>query len=365
MLSVQNLGNHEFWIKKIIIYRDQLISCSNDNTIKFWELDELNKCTKTLYDHKDYIEDILIYKDLLISCSFDKTIKIWDLKSGGNNIKTLTEHTDWIKNILIYQNKLISSSDDKTIKIWDLNLEGDFKCLKTLTGHTEWIKKILIYEDKLISYTNKIIKIWHLDFANIYCIVTLGANNNFYINISLYQNKLIILSSDHSLKIWDLKNNSYYTHNHNVLPGDFNDPSIDIFCYKNKCISYDYFNTEDYKILDFTDKLKTITCPINWSDIIFDRNRLINLDHNIKIWNDYYVILHGGYIYMSDNYKIKKLKYLPYFEDYHRALETIFKIMNSKRILFRNVIYQGVFYKRELKLLEQALEMFNNNTLPK
>ena len=46
---------------------------------------------------------MVIYKDKLISCSGDKTIKIWDMNMNlnlkGENIqpiKTLEDHTDWV-----------------------------------------------------------------------------------------------------------------------------------------------------------------------------------------------------------------------------------------------------------------------------
>ena len=56
----------------------------------------------------------------LVSGSEDKTIKIWDLESG-NCIKTLQGHTNIVRCIkLLPSGELVSSSDDNTINVWDL-----------------------------------------------------------------------------------------------------------------------------------------------------------------------------------------------------------------------------------------------------
>ena len=68
----------------------------------------------------------------LISASQDKTIKIWNLETC-TCIKTLYGHTSGVTCIRLYQyNLLISSSGDQLIKIWNLE---DGTCIKTLIGH--------------------------------------------------------------------------------------------------------------------------------------------------------------------------------------------------------------------------------------
>ena len=84
---------------------------------------------------------MVVYKDKLISSSNDRTIKIWDLKEESGNInpiRTWEGHTDRINNMLIYKDKLISCSCDKTIKIWNLNLKGNLvENVETYNIHTD------------------------------------------------------------------------------------------------------------------------------------------------------------------------------------------------------------------------------------
>ena len=78
--------------------------------------------------------------------------------------------------------------------------------------------------------------------------------------------------------------------------------------------------------------------------------------HNISINN---LIFYKGYLCGNYENKIKVLKYLPYFEDYHNAILTVFKIMNSRDFLFRKELYVGKLYTREIKLL---MDMHNKYT---
>ena len=67
----------------MVVYGDKLISCSNDYTIKFWDLNQKGKNgkpIKTLEGHTNKVICMVVYEDKLISCSEDTTVKIWDLK---------------------------------------------------------------------------------------------------------------------------------------------------------------------------------------------------------------------------------------------------------------------------------------------
>ena len=65
-----------------------LISCSGDSLIKIWGLNigvidmKLN-LIKTLKGHEGFIRKIMIYKEnLLVSCSDDASLKFWQLPEG-------------------------------------------------------------------------------------------------------------------------------------------------------------------------------------------------------------------------------------------------------------------------------------------
>ena len=74
----------------------------------------------------------LNYKKELISCSDDKTIKLWNLTSGVCLI-TLQGHENPICCLkYLSNNKLVSGRNNGVIKVWDLKY---FECTKTFSDH--------------------------------------------------------------------------------------------------------------------------------------------------------------------------------------------------------------------------------------
>jgi len=57
------------------------------------------------------------------TCSDDSSIKLWDIRNTNENIKTLTGHTGWVKNMNFNSStkQLITSAFDETLRLWDLD----------------------------------------------------------------------------------------------------------------------------------------------------------------------------------------------------------------------------------------------------
>jgi WD40 repeat protein len=54
----------------------------------------------------------------LVSCSRDKTIRFWDLQTG-KTVKTLTGHSDYVRCLLLLaDDRIVSGSDDHTMRVW-------------------------------------------------------------------------------------------------------------------------------------------------------------------------------------------------------------------------------------------------------
>ena len=81
----------------------------------------------TLKGHEDAVFALLVLPNGdLVSASDDKTIKIWDLNKKIEKT-TLTSHKDGVRALALLKNgDLASASYDSTIKIWNLN-DGSVK----------------------------------------------------------------------------------------------------------------------------------------------------------------------------------------------------------------------------------------------
>ena len=64
-----------------------------DKVIKIWDASS-GQCLKTLMGHDNWIRGVCWAPNghALLSCSDDKTIKVWDLKAGGRCSKTVEAH---------------------------------------------------------------------------------------------------------------------------------------------------------------------------------------------------------------------------------------------------------------------------------
>jgi WD40 repeat protein len=225
---------------------NKLISVSNDETIKIWNL-ETGQCLMTLNDHQDWISSILITSNnKFISGSLDNTIKIWDLnsyeclttltnqtyvqslclisceeiacgcKDGSINIWKLSNsikinsfkaHDDLISYLLLVDsNKLISCSgkNDKRIKIWNL---ATFECVKTLEGHSNYINylELTSYRDLLSCSDDKTVKLWKIETGQILKLIQFNHPVNC---VKTLNEDLIATALDNGeIEIYDLKKN--------------------------------------------------------------------------------------------------------------------------------------------------------------
>ncbi len=99
----------------------KLASCSDDNTVKLWDL-QTGQCTQTLEGHACPIISLSFHPQgkLLASGSLDRTIKIWDIQQGML-IRTLHGHTRPVSSVKYAPTGelLVSSSEDSTIRFWN------------------------------------------------------------------------------------------------------------------------------------------------------------------------------------------------------------------------------------------------------
>jgi WD40 repeat protein len=98
----------------------------------------------------------------LISGSADKTARIWDITSG-NTLHTLQGHTDYIYAVAFSpDNQLaVTGSDDHTLKLWQVS-DGSLQA--TLEGHDDKVKSVAFTPDGhyiLSGSYDKTIRLWN------------------------------------------------------------------------------------------------------------------------------------------------------------------------------------------------------------
>ena len=135
---IRNFTGHSGSIYSLCLSADgqTLISGSRDTTIKVWHLHTINTYNSnstnrligdglidTLTGHSDSINAVAITHSgqIIVSGSEDNTIKLWDLKTG-NCLTTLEGHEAGVRAVAISPDGqlLVSGSADNTIKLWQI-----------------------------------------------------------------------------------------------------------------------------------------------------------------------------------------------------------------------------------------------------
>lgn len=71
-----------------------------DKVIKIWDT-STGQCIRTLVGHDNWIRGVCWSPNgkFLLSCSDDKTVRVWDLKAGGRCSKTIDAHQHFVTSI--------------------------------------------------------------------------------------------------------------------------------------------------------------------------------------------------------------------------------------------------------------------------
>ncbi len=112
------LDGHYEDIKSLkLIDNNTLASCSEDTTVKIWDL-KSGKCLRTLKGHSNGALSLQLVGENKLASGADQSIIIWDLQSG-QNIRALKGHLGGVWSLQLLANGHLSSgSGDASIKIW-------------------------------------------------------------------------------------------------------------------------------------------------------------------------------------------------------------------------------------------------------
>jgi phospholipase A-2-activating protein len=115
--TILELKDHSHAVTVCAFPEDTYITASQDKRIRFWKKDQNFKNIDNAHD--DIIRDITPNNDytLFYTCSNDQTIKQWNL--SGQNLLTLAgDHDGFIFRVVLFNDFLFSCGDDKVCKVY-------------------------------------------------------------------------------------------------------------------------------------------------------------------------------------------------------------------------------------------------------
>jgi U3 small nucleolar RNA-associated protein 13 len=201
-----------------------LLTGSQDQTIKKWDVPTKDKKARALYTRKAHEKDINAIDisnngQLFASASQDKTVKIWDVEEG-ETIGILRGHRRGVWSvkfapkdtpIVIGENGpaagkglILTGSGDKTLKIWSLS---DYSCLRTFEGHTNSVLKVawLNPDKKHVQIASAggdgLVKVWDASTGEVEC--TLDNHEDRVWALAIGPNNTIVSGSgDSTVSFW-------------------------------------------------------------------------------------------------------------------------------------------------------------------
>ena len=207
-----------------VVSDDLVASASWDDTVKVWNWKE-GKCIATLRGHTNLVRCVIPFdSQRILSCSDDNTIKLWDLNqisssSANENdscIRTFVGHTNSVWCLCLFdQHHFISGSSDKTVKLWHIDQPDKPVC--TLNGHEGTVHCVQVLEDyhhdhrKLIlsGSFDETIRVWlmkNCDDLSVggECVKVLHVGASVW-SLVVLENRFIVCGDDKGrISLWDV-----------------------------------------------------------------------------------------------------------------------------------------------------------------
>lgn len=160
---------HADYIRAIDVHPTSsiLLSCSDDGLIKQISLGEEMKQEQIYEGHEHYVMDVRFNPQdpsTFASCSLDNTIKFWSLDNRSSNF-TLVGHTEGVNCINFLPDKerhlIASGGDEFSVRLWDYEQRS---CLTIFRGHAGNINSVLFHPNLPIlisSSEDETVSVWN------------------------------------------------------------------------------------------------------------------------------------------------------------------------------------------------------------
>ena len=201
----ETMSGHSKTITSIILLNEnQLVSGSEDKTIKIWDI-EKRTCTSTITGNYERIDSLLKINDNTIAAGSQNTIRFFNIDNKKELFSLVGHEKSVCTMIKINENKLVSGAFDNIIKIWDI----DKKCCEySLYGHDTTVFVVLLLMDgRLASGSgsmDKALKIWDLENKRCDCTLT-GHKREIKCMQQMSNGWLLTGSVDKTVKVWNVK----------------------------------------------------------------------------------------------------------------------------------------------------------------
>ena len=128
--------------------QSQVLSCSDDNTVKLWDVPSQSVIT-TFASHTDYVRSGQFSTSsphLLLTGSYDGTVRLFDSRSGNAEMafgrqSTASSSTAPVEQVLMFPSgTVVLSSAGPILRVWDLVAGG--KCMRAMSNHQKTVTSL-------------------------------------------------------------------------------------------------------------------------------------------------------------------------------------------------------------------------------
>ena len=176
----------------------KVASGGQDSKIKIWDIDK-KECVETLEGHSSIIWDIKYINDKIISASDDNSSKIFDLKDKSNKYLFYTRRH--ISCVAILPNNKVLLAIARNILLFDLETKQQESFLEIKA----WTLKTLKNGDVAAGLGNGLLYILKVtDEISIKTEFARGHNSTINTIIELSNEKLVTCSDENDLIVWDI-----------------------------------------------------------------------------------------------------------------------------------------------------------------